>query len=891
VAQQLTFNVDVDTRDATNSINTFFDTVQQGAAKAKTALNTALEQKITTVVDIEFKNGELVARRIEGMTTTSQKLKRAFDAVQGPLGKNVTALREQQRVLQELLNKTNRFSGATKKVSNDWAQLSDRLKEVNRALSEQSGASRDFLGSMTGRFATANVASQLFVESLKAIKNAVIAVAQTGAEMELLSLQLEAFTGSSEEADKAFASFKNTAIKTPFNLEQIAQAGRILLAFGVDTDTATESIRNLAVIAGSTGGDINNLARNLGQISSQGRAFTRDLTQFAIQGIPIWEELSVVTGKSTVELRKLAAEGQIGFKEVNQAIKNMTAEGSAFATVGSKISKTWVGIGQAIATEFQDLSKEAVEAINEIDEATGGFVKGSAQLLLETMRGITASFETLTPLVASLGRAYGSVNPAIGTQLRLKDAVAGLSDEYFKLLQNIEKLGAPLREFLNIPHPIREAAAETAKLTENTRFTRQELEAITQGKTHQQIVEETKKAVKAQEVLNGELTLELDKLKEIGEQADKMYEKQIQDIETVINTQKEAIQAEKDGYAEIAEVMKSRHEQERTELDSKLRAIKEIYDAELSSIQELTPAQERLQEIRKKELQDRANNASLSEKERVSAQAQLDTMAQQAKAAEVRKAKEEAVKKIEQEKLALAEKQKVEKEELKKKHEEEIAVLQQGLKDQQEELKVIKEERKDIADKVKEIVENEGQVKVEVENVSVALQNQFGVVDTLAQKYSRLADQAERFAAAASQGGGGGGQQNRFAGGSVTGGTPYTVNEFGQEAFLSAAGKLSMINAPSWGTWRAPGAGTVIPAHLTQQLSIPSGGVQVNGGAAAQTGRAASGSGGLLKALRGLGGGNGDRVTNNVTIQAANTTQAASDMMVQLNKIRRRRYS
>jgi chemotaxis protein histidine kinase CheA len=387
------------------------------------------------------------------------------------------------------------------------------------------------------------------------------------------------------------------------------------------------------------------------------------------------------------------------------------------------------------------------------------------------------------------------------------------------------------------------------------------------------------------------LTLELDKLKEIGEQADKMYEKQIQDIETVINTQKEAIQAEKDGYTEIAEVMKSRHEQERTELDSKLRAIKEIYDAELNSIQELTPAQERLQEIRKKELEDRANNASLSEKERVSAQAQLDTMAQQAKAAEVRKAKEEAVKKIEQEKLALAEKQKVEKEELKKKHEEEIAVLQQGLKDQQEELKVIKEERKDIADKVKEIVENEGQVKVEVENVSVALQNQFGVVDTLAQKYSRLADQAERFAAAASQGGGGGGQQNRFAGGSVTGGTPYTVNEFGQEAFLSAAGKLSMINAPSWGTWRAPGAGTVIPAHLTQQLSIPSGGVQVNGGAAAQTSRAASGSSGLLKALRGLGGGNGDRVTNNVTIQAANTTQAASDMMVQLNKIRRRRYS
>ena len=148
------------------------------------------------------------------------------------------------------------------------------------------------------------------------------------------------------------------------------------------------------------------------------------------------------------------------------------------------------------------------------------------------------------------------------------------------------------------------------------------------------------------------------------------------------------------------------------------------------------------------------------------------------------------------------------------------------------------------------MLDNEGKVKQEVNNTTEALQNQFQTVDTLAQKYANLATQAERYARAASQGGGGGGQQNRFAGGPVTGGTPYTVNEFGQEAFLSAAGKLSMINAPSWGTWRAPGAGTVIPAHLTKQLDIPSGGVQVGRGAAAQTGRAASDGASIAHALR-----------------------------------------
>lgn len=57
----------------------------------------------------------------------------------------------------------------------------------------------------------------------------------------------------------------------------------------------------------------------------------------------------------------------------------------------------------------------------------------------------------------------------------------------------------------------------------------------------------------------------------------------------------------------------------------------------------------------------------------------------------------------------------------------------------------------------------------------------------------------------------------RWTGGPVEGGETYQVNELGQESFLSA-GRLSLINAPSGGTWRAPSTGTVIPAGITAQL-------------------------------------------------------------------------
>ena len=130
---------------------------------------------------------------------------------------------------------------------------------------------------------------------------------------------------------------------------------------------------------------------------------------------------------------------------------------------------------------------------------------------------------------------------------------------------------------------------------------------------------------------------------------------------------------------------------------------------------------------------------------------------------------------------------------------------------------------------------------------------------------------------------------NNFAGGPISGGSKTHINEFGQEAFLSAAGKLSMINAPAWGEWRPPSSGTVIPAHVTKQLSIPSGGTSVNRAAASQVNKAGASGGAMMRALRGLTGGSSDRITNNVTIQAANTTQAASDMLVNLTKLRRRR--
>jgi tape measure domain-containing protein len=67
-----------------------------------------------------------------------------------------------------------------------------------------------------------------------------------------------------------------------------------------------------------------------------------------------------------------------------------------------------------------------------------------------------------------------------------------------------------------------------------------------------------------------------------------------------------------------------------------------------------------------------------------------------------------------------------------------------------------------------------------------------------------------------------------WTGGPTEAGKVYQVNELGQEGFLSAGGTLRPINKPKNALWRAPSAGTVIPAHIMSALDAPKTGVKAN---------------------------------------------------------------
>jgi len=327
--------------------------------------------------------------------------------------------------------------------------------------------------------------------------------------------------------------------------------------------------------------------------------------------------------------------------------------------------------------------------------------------------------------------------------------------------------------------------------------------------------------------------------------------KQAAEGETAEERLRAQAQLERIQREEQIAILRQQQAQKQAALDAKERELKKKQAEEQKKLDEEAATVKR--QIKEKEMElDAQLNAMTTARKNFEKKMDEEIFAAKKKAQEQEDAMQ---KKIKAAKEKAAEEEKARDEEItkmKEKQNKQILALEEQLK-----------EAKDILqDATEEVLRTEQAITVE-------LRNQLQL--------------AREIAKAKSSGG-----NNKFAGGAVSGGTKYTVNELGQEAFLSRSGQLSMINAPSWGQWRAPGAGTVIPAHITAGLNIPKNGVPVNIGANKNAGRV-DGSGVSAALLRAFSGDSQGRVTNNVTIQSQNPVTDASRMIVEMSKLRTRR--
>ena len=121
------------------------------------------------------------------------------------------------------------------------------------------------------------------VFAVSQIKNFVTQVAVVRGEFQQLEIAFKTMLGSAGQAEALMAQLVKTAATTPFNLKDIGQAAKQLIAYGVSADEVNRTLIRLGDIAAGLSIPIKDLAYLYGTTMVQGRLYTEDFNQrFAV---------------------------------------------------------------------------------------------------------------------------------------------------------------------------------------------------------------------------------------------------------------------------------------------------------------------------------------------------------------------------------------------------------------------------------------------------------------------------------------------------------------------------------------------------------------------------------------------------------------------------------
>lgn len=227
-------------------------------------------------------------------------------------------------------------------------------------------------------------------------------IIQVRGEFQQLEVAFTTMLGSSEKANVLMAQLTETAAKTPFDLQGVANGARQLLAYGTSAEDVNETLIRLGNIAAGLSQPLGDLVYLYGTTMTQGRLYTPDLNQFTGRGIPMIKELAKEFGVAESEIKGMVEAGMIGFPEVQKVIQNLTNEGGMFFNLMQEQSKTITGQISNIGDSFSMM-------LNDIGKANEGIINDA----LSSVSYLIENYEKVGKILIELVGTYGAYRTAL----------------------------------------------------------------------------------------------------------------------------------------------------------------------------------------------------------------------------------------------------------------------------------------------------------------------------------------------------------------------------------------------------------------------------------------------------------------------------------------------
>lgn len=135
------------------------------------------------------------------------------------------------------------------------------------------------------------------------------------------------------------------AIKSPFNMSQVASALRMAEAFGFTEGQAkrlTQAMTDFSAGTGMGGDVINRMMLNLGQMAAAGKITGREIRDLAMAGLPVKNILADAFGVTTAAMTDMLEEGTVPLGEGLEAITVYLE--TNFKGAAERTTDTWQGL-------------------------------------------------------------------------------------------------------------------------------------------------------------------------------------------------------------------------------------------------------------------------------------------------------------------------------------------------------------------------------------------------------------------------------------------------------------------------------------------------------------------------------------------------------------------
>jgi tape measure domain-containing protein len=293
------------------------------------------------------------------------------------------------------------------KISRPLSRMQARMNKFSRVSSRHI----DRLNRRFNKFArtiglTGQNLKRLAIGGLGLLTGAVVGVVKAFSMFENARTGFEPLMGSAEGAAEMVEKLKREAESTPFAFRHVAASAKILLAMGAATkDSVIPTMRLLGDLTSGDAESFRNLSINFAEISANGKAMSKDLRQFTTAGVPLVSVIAKMSKTTQAEVFEMASRGEVSFKMVLAAMKELTKEGATFHDTMTKASLTltgrWntltdkiLGVSDGIGKKLAPHVKQLVEYMITATDTASAWLSANEALVTQWVDGFVEGLKT-----------------------------------------------------------------------------------------------------------------------------------------------------------------------------------------------------------------------------------------------------------------------------------------------------------------------------------------------------------------------------------------------------------------------------------------------------------------------------------------------------------------